>query len=366
MLSLLCEGKRCIFVTGSHGKSTTTGLIGNIFLNAGCDVNIILGAKADYLGGSNFRVGKEPLVICEIDESDGSFVGLQGETVVITNIDFEHPDYYRNRDELIASYASFVSKNRRLRDLFVCGHDENTRTLLRILRAQPHYKVYHYGYRDTCAVKIAGKKAPSYFFKGKRYGPAALCLSGEHNIRNSAAAVGVALRYKIPWRVIEDTLRSFSGVQRRLQTRLCRNGITILDDYAHHPREVKATLQAIAQRGPKRIVCVFQPHRYTRFGCFWEDFISALRKADRIFVTDVYAAGERPIPGIDSRAFIKSMHCRGIDSARYVRYNTLPSTLAKKIRPGDTVAFFGAGDIIEASARLSKLLQNTWRHRRKT
>ncbi len=361
LLQFFSDRMPAIFVAGSHGKSTTTGLLGHIFLNAGRDPDIVLGAKADYLGGKNFRVGNGSLLVCEVDESDGSFVGLGGETVVITNIDFEHPDYYRNVKELTASYRAFIERNARLKNLFLCAHDKNSMALhsaMRPLRRRS-YAVYRYGFTQDSDVSISKTLPPCYSFKGKKYGALRPLLLGAHNTLNIGAAVGVALRYRIPWPVIAHSVNTFAGVRRRLEQRLSHNNILILDDYGHHPREIQATIEAIRQRKPKRLLCVFQPHRYSRFGYLWNDFLRAFGEADKVFVTDVYSAGEKKIPGVDSQRFVRHMKRRGIDYAYYLRYNTLPSMLVKHLCPGDTVAMFGAGDIIEASARLSELVRRT-------
>ena len=347
MLAELMRMKYGVAVAGTHGKTTTTSMVATVLARGGLDPTMVIGGRLNALG-SNAKLGRGDFLVAEADESDGSFLKLSPTIAVVTTIDAEHLDYYRDLAHIQDTFVEFINKVPFYGMAVLCLDQENIQAILP--RVEKRYVTY--GLRsqaDVLArdVEFAGMtSACRVFWKGELLGRLALNVPGLHNVYNALAAVVVGMDLDLRFEVIRDALAEFTGVDRRFQVRGEAGGITVVDDYAHHPVELKATLNAAKDGFGRRVIAVFQPHRYSRTQALLGEFSTAFYQADRLFVTEIYPAGEAPIPGVSGRQIADGVAGHG---HRHVTYVADKSELAKAVldqaAPGDMVLTLGAGDV---------------------
>jgi UDP-N-acetylmuramate--alanine ligase len=347
MLAELMRMKYGVAVAGTHGKTTTTSMVATVLARGGLDPTMVIGGRLNALG-SNAKLGRGDFLVAEADESDGSFLKLSPTIAVVTTVDAEHLDYYRDLAHIQDTFVEFINKVPFYGMAVLCLDQENIQALLP--RVEKRYVTY--GLRsqaDVLArdVEFAGMtSACRVFWKGELLGRLALNVPGLHNVENALAAVVVGMDLDLRFEVIRDALAEFTGVDRRFQVRGEAGGITVVDDYAHHPVEIKATLNAAKDGFGRRVIAVFQPHRYSRTQALLGEFSTAFYQADRLFVTEIYPAGEAQIPGVSGRQIADGVAGHG---HRHVTYVADKSELAKAVldqaAPGDMVLTLGAGDI---------------------
>ena len=344
MLAELMRLKYGVAVAGSHGKTTTTSMIAAVMSAAGFDPTIVVGGRVDAIG-SNARLGGGDFMVVEADESDGSFLKLAPIVAVITNIDREHLDHYRDLEEIRQAYIAFANKVPFYGVAVVCGDDANVQGVLPLITR----RVIRYGTATDCDL-IATEISHDGFdsrFRLAGLGEFTLGVPGRHNVLNAMAAVAVGLQLDAPVDSIRAALAAYGGVDRRFQVRGRARGVTVIDDYGHHPTEITATLGAArsAARGG-RVLVAFQPHRYSRTVLLMDEFSHAFGDADHVWITDIYPAGEAPIEGVSGQALAAAVAEAGHPSVRYApNFDQLVEELAAQAREGDLVIALGAGHI---------------------
>jgi len=347
VLAALMRGKRTVAVAGTHGKTTTTSMISVMLSRVGMDPTYVIGGDLNESGsGSGHGAGE--VFVAEADESDGSFLLLQPDIAVVTNVEEDHLDYYAGREEVESAFGQFA---RQAGTVVACWDDPGVRRALDGLPAP----ILRYGTGEGIDVRLVDQELSwngaraTVELGGRRIG-LTLSVPGRHNLLNAAATLGVASLLNVRLEDAARGLRSFSGVRRRFECRGVARGATFIDDYAHHPSEVAATLEAARIDGPRRIVAVFQPHRYSRTRAMWRALGESLTAADLVVFTDVYGAGERPIPGVTGKLLVDAF-ADAAPGRRVVylpRRSEVPTFLAREARPGDLVIALGAGDITMA------------------
>jgi len=353
MLALLMNGKKGIAITGAHGKTTTASLISHILSYTKLDPTVILGGEVKSIDG-NAAFGRGDYFVVEADESDGSFVHLKPLYCVITNIDAEHLDYYRNIGEIMSSYMKFIEKIKAEGKLFACGDCDNIR---RVLRAYERGVVY-FGLSKRLNIYPEDIKAHkdhaefNVIYNGANLGRAALNIPGVHNISNAMAAFAVALQVGLDFEAIKYAVEDFRGAERRFQSRYCKDDISVIDDYAHHPAEIKATILAAKNWNPKRLVVLFQPHRYTRTKYLKSAFGRCFELADHLIITDIYAASEEPIEGVSGKDICEEVKSQGYNNAIFLPKRDVKGYLLDYVRSGDMVLILGAGDVTTIAEEL--------------
>ncbi|MBN1663003.1 MAG: UDP-N-acetylmuramate--L-alanine ligase [Deltaproteobacteria bacterium] len=347
MLAELLKMKFSIAVSGSHGKTTTTSMVATVLADGGLDPTMVIGGKLGSIG-SNAKMGGGSVIVAEADESDGSFLKLSPSIAVITNIDREHLDYYRDIDDIKSAFLQFANIVPFYGSTIICADDAHCREIIPLVKR----KVITYGLSqpaDYQAADMTFAGSSSRFsvrHGGALLGEVVLNVPGIFNISNALAAVAVARELDMAFAVICDGLSKFGGVQRRLEVKGKTGGVTVVDDYGHHPTEIKATLAAARHVWHDRVICVFQPHRYTRTKALYQEFLSAFADADVLILTDIYPASEEPIPGVDSLNL-----CRGITEAGHkdATYMADAREIVEKLRaiakPSDCIITLGAGNV---------------------
>ena len=352
-----------IAVAGSHGKTSTTSLVGWVLAQAGLDPTVVIGGKVNSFGGCNAKLGAGDFLVAEADESDASFLKLAPALEVVTNIDLEHLDYYRDLDQIKQVFLEFINKVPFYGAAIVCLDNPPIAEILPAI--EKRFITYGLtGQADVSARSITTSGFSSQFEvcrAGQVLGPISLSLAGLHNVYNALAAVTVGLELEIPFTTIAAALQSFTGVQRRLQVRGERRGILVVDDYGHHPTEVRATLAALRDAMPeRRLVVLFQPHRYTRTKALCKEFYTAFHGADLLVLTDIYDAGEKPIAGITSAFLLEGIKQHGQRQAYLIpALDDLPAQILPLLAEGDVVLTLGAGNIWTAGPRLLEKLGET-------
>ncbi len=363
MLAELMRLKYGVAIAGSHGKTTTTSMVAMVLAQAGLDPTLVIGGKVNALG-SHARLGRGELLVAEADESDGSFLRLSPAIVAVTNLDHEHLDHYGSMERLEESFLEFINRIPFYGLAVLCADDDRIRALLpRVVKRYQTYGLEGHGGSappDFRATDIALKEWGSEFrvhLHGKNLGPFRLAIPGSHNVTNALAAVAIAVELEVAVDLIRKGLSAFTGVERRFHLRGERGGILVVDDYGHHPTEIKATLSAIKQGWNRRVVALFQPHRYTRTRDLLDRFAGAFEQADELFVTEIYAAGEPEIPGISGQRLCEAVRAAGHPSVTWVeRKQDLADRVRPQLRPGDFVITLGAGDIWKAGVTLLERL----------
>ena len=337
-----------VAVAGTHGKTTTTSMIGLVLIEGGIDPTVIVGGKLADLGGTNARRGEGEWTVVEADEYDRSFLSLLPTVAVVTNLESEHLDIYSDLDDLKRSFIEFANKVPFYGFIALCLDEP---TLVDIMPKLTR-RVISYGTSSQCDVRasdIEYEEGTSRFtvsLRGKELGTIELGVPGLHNVKNALAAVTIGLALDVPFESVAGALRKFSGVYRRLEVKGEDNGVLVIDDYAHHPTEVKATLEGVKRGWNRRVVAVFQPHTYTRTRDFHDEFGKSFLNADLVVITDVYPAREQPIEGVTGELVARSAADFGHRHVEYVAdKENVPEYLASLLEPGDIVLTMGAGDI---------------------
>jgi UDP-N-acetylmuramate--alanine ligase len=367
MLAELMRLKYGIAIAGMHGKTTTTSMVATVLASGGLDPTVVIGGRVDTMG-SNARVGKSEYFVAEADESDRSFLKLWPILAVVTNIDREHLDCYRDMADVERTFVDFLDHVPFYGMVVACHDNDDLRRVLPAVRR----RIVTYGTRDNSDFLITSMNrgcvdeshvASSTFhvqYHGRDLGDFHLSVPGEHNVRNATAAIAVGVGLDIPINRIREGLANFSGVDRRFQFKGRVNGVTVIDDYGHHPTEIRATLAAARQCGYRRIHVIFQPHRYTRTQLLFDEFAGAFADADSVFVLDIYAASEVPIPGVTGEHLAARIAKEGNKSATYVgSFADATELVAKSARSGDLVITLGAGNVSQLGPLLLEYLEAT-------
>lgn len=354
MLAELMRMKYGVAVGGAHGKTSTTAFVAEVLTAGNLDPTIVIGGRVGKLR-SGAKLGNGDFMVAEADESDGSFLKMKPTIAVVTNIDREHLDHYGDLSAIRAAFIEFLNRVPFYGAAVVCIDDPNVRAILpRVDR-----KRIRYGLSSDADVMASDVHVDGFasryvaHFNGERLGKVELAMPGRHAVYNSLAALAVGLELEVPFRKIATALKRFKGVDRRMQLRGEALGAQVIDDYGHHPTEIAATLSAIREGFGRRVVAVFQPHRYTRTRDLLEEFGSAFPLADRVIVTDIYAASEKPIEGIDGRAVADALVRHGHPDAGYIAdLDAVEAELRDSVREGDIVITLGAGDVWKVGAAL--------------
>ena len=349
MLAELMRLKHGIAVAGTHGKTTTTSMLAAVMAHGGLDPTVVIGGRLDSLGGTNAKLGAGDYLVAEADESDGSFMLLSPTATIITNIDPEHLEHYGTVDVLEDTFVDFANKVPFYGFSVMCLDHPRVQHLLPRIRR----RVVTYGfarqadYRAT-HVHTAGLKTTFEVAKGEEIlGEICLAMPGQHNISNAVAAVAMAMELNIDFPAIREALDGFTGVQRRFTVVGEAAGVTVIDDYGHHPVEIEATLQAAESAWPeRRIIAVFQPHRFTRVQHLFDEFCGAFNRAAEVVVCPIHAAGEEPIEGVDHQHIANVMRNRGHRGTVAVDgLEGATAHLKGMVRAGDVVITLGAGSV---------------------
>lgn len=358
MLAELMRLKVGIAVAGAHGKTTTTSMIATVLAHGGLDPTSVVGGRLNSLGASA-RLGRGEFLIAEADESDGSFLKLSPTIAVVTSIDREHLDFYGTLERIQETFADFLNKVPFYGACVVCLDDPHVQALLPGLEK----RVVTYGFSAQAELRgedVVLKEGGARFralFGGRDLGAFTISVPGEHNVQNALAAIAVGLELDIGIEAIRGGLAAFAGVERRFQIRGEKSGVMVVDDYGHHPTEIRATLAAAKAGWPRRRVVLFQPHRYTRTRDLMDDFATAFNDADVLILTEIYPAGEAPLEGISARVLgerIKSHGHRGVHIEP--SKERLADAALALIHPGDMVITLGAGDIWKSGVALLERL----------
>ncbi len=351
-----------VAISGTHGKTTTTSLVASVLNEGGLDPTLIIGGRVNSLR-SNARLGKGDFMVAEADESDGSFLKLSPVIAVITNIDREHMDYYQDFERVKEAYRTFAQKVP-FYGLVVCCVEH---PVVSELVGRIEKRVVTYGFSEKAVymaknIRFCGNRVGyDLSVHGKERGEVVLNMPGRHNVLNSLAAIAVGDELGIPFSKARTALKKFTGIERRCDLLLETENYLVIDDYGHHPEEIKATLTAIREVYPgKRIVCFFQPHRFTRTRDLFLDLAASFDSADLVLLTDIYPAGEPPIDGVSSIKLVEAMKPQRGESVEYVpRHSKIVDDVVKRIQPGDVLVSLGAGDITkmgkECAMRLKKI-----------
>ena len=360
MLAELMRLKYGIAVAGTHGKTTTTSLIGAVLAEGRHDPTIVVGGRVLSLG-SNARLGQGEFLVAEADESDGSFLKLAPTIAVVTTIDAEHLDHYGSLEAIREAFLAFVNKVPFYGSAVLCLDQPNVQMLIPRIEK----RIITYGLEsgaDLVARRLHLSGMTSRFEvyqRGALLGECGLQIPGRHNVLNALAAIGVGLDLEIPFLTIQKALTGFAGVQRRFQIRGVAGGVTVVDDYGHHPAEIRATLAAAKAGFDARVVTVFQPHRYTRTLHLRQEFLTAFNQADVLVVMDIYPAGESPIPGVNAGDLADAIRAHGHRSVTYLGSDRtrIVNHLREITRPGDLVLTLGAGDVSQLGAEILRALE---------
>lgn len=361
LLAELMRQKFGIAIAGSHGKTTTTSMAATLLSRAGLDPTFVIGGRVGMMGGANAGLGKSDYLVVESDESDGSFLKLAPIIVVVTNIDREHLDHYLGIDEIRAAFGEFIGKVPFYGVAILCLDDENIQRIL----PRVNRRVITYGHSAQADLRIvdssSGHMASQFhlYWNGRDLGCFKLNVPGAHNVLNATAAVAIGLELEIPIEEIRGALAGFTGVDRRFQVRGVVRGVTVIDDYGHHPTEIRATLEAARACRFEHVHVLFQPHRYTRTQALLDDFARAFHQADHVEVADIYGASETPISGVSSEALVRRMQEFGHRDVRYAgSLENGIAAVAGAAHAGDAIITLGAGSVSQcAETLLEKLRQ---------
>ncbi|HXW92826.1 MAG TPA: UDP-N-acetylmuramate--L-alanine ligase [Terriglobales bacterium] len=365
MLAELMRLKYGIAIAGMHGKTTTTSMVAAVLAGGGLDPTVVVGGRVDAMG-SNARLGKSHYLVAEADESDRSFLKLSPILAVVTNIDREHMDCYRNLRNVRRAFLDFMDRVPFYGMVVVCNDDAHLRRLLPQIRR----RAISYGTRRgsdfyiqrIASVAISEGNQPIIRFhvsyKGRDLGEFHLHVPGVHNVLNATAAIAVGLGLDIGLEQIRSALENFRGVDRRFQLRGKAAGVSVIDDYGHHPTEIRATLAAARQCGYGRIHVVFQPHRYSRTHDLIDEFATAFADADSLLVLDIYPAGEKPIAGVTGEALARHIQQNGQCEVRYVAsFQEAARTAAGQARENEMILTLGAGSVSQVGPMILETLR---------
>ncbi len=356
MLAELLKMKFSIAVSGSHGKTTTTSMVATVLASGGLDPTMVIGGKLASIG-SNAKLGDGEVIVAEADESDGSFLKLSPSLAVITNIDLEHLDHYRDIEEIKDAFLQFANIVPFYGSTIICLDDENVKNILPKIKR----KTITYGLEpqaDYRASEISFSGSSSSFtlhYKDGVFGTATINVPGLFNVYNSLAAIAVSRELGMDFPAIREGLKTFAGVHRRLEVKGTANGVTVVDDYGHHPTEIRETLKAARQVWKKKIIVVFQPHRYTRTKALFNEFLTAFPDADALIVTDIYAASEAPIEGVNAASLCEGIRRLGHKDVTYMPdFDDIVNHLLATARPSDVIITQGAGNVLKIGEEFLK------------
>jgi len=358
MLAELMRMKYGIAVAGAHGKTTTTSMTAQVLEAGGYDPTIIVGGRLNTVG-SNAKLGEGDFIVAEADESDRSFLYLSPFIAVLTNIDEEHLDQYGTLTEIKKTFVYFANKVPFYCPVILCLDDPNLRSIM----PQIERKIITYGFSPEADIQAHDFEFDGFssystlYVHGQKAGRLKLNVPGQHNILNALAATAVGLDLDIEMPTILQALEDYSGTGRRFELKKVVNDIMIIEDYAHHPTEIKATLQAARTGWKRRLVVAFQPHRFSRLARLQSEFTTAFRQADLLFLTEIYPAGEKPIPGVSGQNLFEEILRSGQTNVWYEpELGRLPALLADELRPGDMLLVLGAGHINRIIPEVLKIL----------
>jgi UDP-N-acetylmuramate--alanine ligase len=356
MLAELMRMKYAVAIAGSHGKTTTTSLVATVLRAAGLDPTVVVGGRMASLG-SNARLGAGDLLVAEADESDGSFLRLSPTIAAITNVDPEHLDFYGTHEALKRAFVEFAERVPFYGLSVLCLDHPHVRDLLPSINRR--YVTYGQSRQaDYVADNLVYRGLETSFHvhrQGQALGEFVVRMPGQHNVLNCLAVIAISDELAVPLDVVKESLATFRGVARRFTVVGDPAGIALVDDYGHHPEEIRATLNAARHAYSQRVLVAFQPHRYTRTRALFQEFARAFDQADQVFVADVYSAGEAPIAGISGEALAMAIESHGHRNVAYVRErDELAARLAEAASPGDVVLALGAGDINRVLPRVEE------------
>jgi UDP-N-acetylmuramate--alanine ligase len=357
MLAELMRLKYGVAIAGSHGKTTTTSMAAHLLAHAGLDPTAVVGGKVNAFG-SNAKLGKGDYMVVEADESDGSFLRIPPTIAIVTNIDPEHLDHWRTPEALRRGFVDFVNRVPFYGLAILCIDHPTVQSLL----PEVEKRVATYGESHQADYRAEGIVVDGHsvhfdaFRRDEPLGRFEVAMVGRHNALNALAVVALGDEMGLAPEVMRGALRSFEGVQRRFTIRGEAGGVTVVDDYGHHPAEVRATLQGAREGFKRRVVCLFQPHRYTRTRDLMAEFATAFNDADVLLLTDTYAAGEDPIAGAGAADLAEAIRACGHRDVTLVPRAELARVARERVRPGDLVLTLGAGDVTAAGPELLGLL----------
>jgi UDP-N-acetylmuramate--alanine ligase len=365
MLAELMRLKYGVGVAGAHGKTTTTSMIASILTSGNLDPTVVIGGRLEIWGGSNAKLGQGDILVAESDESDGSFIALSPTIAVVTNMDHEHVDHYGDMEALRKTFIEFINKIPFYGLAVICLDNREIQGIIPHLRKR--YVTYGMNPQaDLRARDIEKRDSESRFeviHQNQSLGTVVVGMPGVHNVHNALAAIAVALELDIPMGAVQEGLKTLGGLARRFQQKGEERGVMLVDDYGHHPTEISATLETAKDCWPeRRLVVVFQPHRYSRTKALYDRFTMSFNQADVLILAPIYSAGELPISGVDA-----DWLCRGIKEHGHREVtvcgskNEILQTLLGLTKPGDLVLTLGAGDIYRVGEELLKRLEKTTR-----
>jgi UDP-N-acetylmuramate--alanine ligase len=361
MLAELMRLKYGIAVAGAHGKTTTTSMVASILMQGRLDPTVVIGGRLDIWGGSNAKLGQGDIMVAEADESDGSFLALSPTIAVVTNMDQEHLDHYREMEAIRETFVSFVNKIPFYGTSILCLDNEEIQGILP--RLKKRYLTYGMTSQADLRAKDLQREPNGTSFEIRRHdqslGRVLVGMPGAHNVLNGLAATAVGLELDLGMEVIREGLKGLGGVERRFQTKGETGDILVLDDYGHHPTEVVAVLKTAKECWPgRRLIVVFQPHRYTRTKFLYDRFVISFNEADVLLVAPIYSAGEDSIPGVTSDWLVSGIRDHGHrDVTLCTDKEAILADLLSVIRPGDVVLTVGAGDVYRVGEQLLDVLQ---------
>jgi UDP-N-acetylmuramate--alanine ligase len=359
MLAELMRMKYGVAIAGTHGKTTTTSMVAALLAAGGLDPTVVIGGKVNSLG-TNAQLGQGEFLVAEADESDGSFLRLSPTIAIVTNIDPEHLDFYRDLEHLQETFLAFVNKVPFYGAAILCLDEPNVQALI----PRVEKRIITYGLSTQADFHATGLEFTGFSSAftargfGEDLGRFHLRMPGRHNVTNMLAAVAAARELDIPVTRVREGIEGFSGVQRRFQVKSDAGGILLIDDYGHHPQEIRATLAAAKEGFGRRTVVVFQPHRYSRTRDLLEEFFTAFNQADVLILMEIYPAGEEKIPGMGAHLLLEGIRAHGHREVTLAsEREDIPSLLERIARPGDMVITMGAGDVWKVGETFRRRLE---------
>lgn len=358
MLGEIVNDKYLIAVSGTHGKTTTTAMIGKLLVDAGLDPLIFVGGNVQLFDGGASRFGSGKYAVVEADEYDRSFLALRPDIAIVTNIDADHLDIYKDLEDIKDTFRQFCDRSKYGAYMIYCGDDENIKSFMNSINREK----ISYGYDDKNYLKIRDYKAENNVLNFNilnstvSYDDVKLNMIGSHNALNSTACFAVSKVLEIPFDTFKTSIKDFRTVDRRLQLKYDSNGIMVYDDYSHHPVEVSASLKGLKEMNPGRLITVFQPHLFTRTRDFYMEFAESLAISDEVILMDIYPAREKPIEGITSELILNEALKRNSNMKLIKDRNDILSWLLNDIKPGDKIVFQGAGDVTNLCSEFVNVL----------
>jgi UDP-N-acetylmuramate--alanine ligase len=346
VLSDITRLKETIAVAGTHGKTTTSSMIATVLHMAGLEPTVLVGGRLSLLGGANALTGAGKWLVVEADESDGTFLRLSPTVSVITNIDSDHLDFYRSVENLRNAFLEFANRTSFYGMVFMCGECPRTREVFKAVRRRKATFGFSSEFDFSAqGVKPAGTGCSfTVVYRGTKLGSVELSVPGRHNVLNALVAVAVSLEVGIPFKEVARCLKAFRNASRRMELKGTVNGVTFVDDYAHHPTEIVHSYRAVKESFPgRRIVVLFQPHRFTRTKILWKEFVSVLSSIENLYLCEVFPAGEKPIEGVTAERLAKecgAVYCGSLEQAC--------REIKEVLKPGDVFLSMGAGDVTGA------------------